>query len=222
MNSLLFQIETLPRDSTIHKITFQTPHVALIQSLQKTNLLQCGTSNLKYTEYTFKANTIEPLLQKTMSISTILSFVKQLAIQLDYLIIHHQSTFVGYHPNYIWVIDNHTMVYLGEITPIDANTEYMTISQPFSSRDLFLSPEMLNMTTLPCQVHYKSSYYSLALFVVYLLKKCNMEFYEEYVKSSQYNPLQALTTHPVKNTKLYWLLSRCVELNPASRVILLV
>ncbi len=200
--NLLFQIKTLPRDSTIHKITFQTPHVALIQSLQKTNLLQCGTSNFKYTEYTFKANTIEPLLQKTMSISTILSFVKQLAIQLDYLITHHQSTFVGYHPNYIWVIDNHTMVYLGEITHIDANTEHMTISQPFSSRDLFLSPEMLNITMLPCQVHYKSSYYSLALLVVYLLTNGNMEFYEEYVKSSHYNPLQVLTNHPVKNTKL--------------------
>ena len=216
MNAL-FQIHTFPRDSTIHKITFQTPHVALIQSLQKTNLLQCGTSNLKYTEYTFKANTIEPLLQNTMSISTIVSFVKQLAIQLDYLITHHQSTFVGYHPNYIWVIDNHTMVYLGEITHIDANTEHMTISQPFSSRDLFLSPEMLNMTTLPCQVHYKSSYYSLASLIIYLLI-----YNQDNPHTFDNNPLSYLDKHPIKNTKLYWLLSRCLEEDPNKRSIIFI
>ena len=36
------------------------------------------------------------------------------------------------------------------------------------------------------------------------------------------NPLSYLDKHPIKNTKLYWLLSRCLEEDPNKRSIIFI
>jgi hypothetical protein len=49
------------------------------------------------------------------------------------------------------------------------------------------------------------------------------EFYREYLTHKQPSKiLEELKNHPVKHTKIYWLLSRCLVEEPNNRSIILI
>ena len=80
----------------------------------------------------------------------------------------------------------------------------------------------MSITKLPSRLHYKCCYFSFALFIIYALLG-NDDFYQDYV--IQQNPQTInnwLDTHIIKDTKMYWLLSRCLAEDPNDRYILLV
>ena len=97
------------------------------------------------------------------------------------------------------------------------------ISYPFSKEDFYVSPELLNLNELPSYVHYKTGYFSLGCLILYALLTDN-DFYNKYLKeeSNEINIETILNLHPIKNTKLYWLLSRCLIKDPKQRSILLI
>lgn len=80
---------------------------------------------------------------------------------------------------------------------------------------------MLHIKEIPSFVHYKTSYFSLACVIIYLLLGCDDEFYKEYIKNSQSKIIiEYLQHHPIKESKLYWLLIRCLVEEPKNRSIL--
>jgi serine/threonine protein kinase len=93
-----------------------------------------------------------------------------------------------------------------------------TISCPFNVTDFFASPELLKITELPSQVHYKTSYFSLGCLLLYALTGGD-DFYKDYFKDKPHEYLNQLH---FKNTKLYWLLSRCLVEEPEKRSILFI
>jgi hypothetical protein len=101
------------------------------------------------------------------------------------------------------------------------------ISSPYSTKDFFFSPELLLIKEIPSYIHFKTSYFSLGLLIIYALLEED-EFYSEYINNrhliNHNNPstiLNVLNNHPIKNSKLYWLLSRCLVEEAKDRSIIL-
>ena len=102
------------------------------------------------------------------------------------------------------------------------------ISEPFDKNDFFFSPEMENITFLPAYVHYKTCYFSLGCLLFYALMTEEMAttFYQEYLSGERINDTMNkylnINTTSFKETKLYWLISRCLVEEPEKRSIVFV
>ena len=191
----------------------------------------------------------EQLLQinKTSAIKyeCALKLVLYLVTQLKYLIKNHKKTFLGYNPEKIIVIDDSKFLYLSSEYLLDINidSEYklykqensidnqlITITYPFSQNDFFQSPELELVKEIPSRVHYKTSYYSLGCLLIYALvgDKKYIEENDEYESSTsstipeRKTLLKSLDFIPIKGTKLYNLIKRCLEDDPNKRTILFI
>ena len=204
----------------IFKIFFAYPSRALINSLIKTKIIQGGTATDDYKTLQFKANTVTTLIKnKTTAFAA--QMTSSLATQLNYLITAESHTIIGYAPENIIVINDQTFAFLdselvADIDPV--GKEMATISCPFKVTDFFASPEMLRIMELPSQVHYKTSYFSLGCLLLYALTGGSEDFYKEYLTRRSF----ILNQLHFKNTKLYWLLSRCLVEEPEKRSILFI
>jgi len=221
----------IKHNKDIFTIEFKYTSYSLINSLLKTRLIQGGSTDEFYKTITFKADSIKTLNQylknrgkKNLLIPEAAKAILQLGKQLEYLINMESKTLIGYNPNDIIVINDETFAFLNSelITEIDQDTELMTITWPFSTKDFFVSPELLTMKEIPSQIHFKSTYFSFACLIIYFLLGDD-EFYTSYLntKDSQ-EVLNGLNNHTIKGTKLYWFLSRCLTKSEKDRCLILI
>lgn len=225
-----FKIIKDKKNQTIFSIEFFTPKSVLINSLIKTRLIKGGTFTNNYKLLKCKATSITTFKEfldiykekhgtTKLKISDASFLLAHLATQLNYLINTESHTILGYHTENIFVLNENTFIYLGcdHIIEINSNTNNILISFPFSAKDFFLSPELMNIKELPFYTHYKTSYFSLGYLIIYCLLSDDL-FSSDNCK----DPLSYLNNHPIKHTKLYWLLSRCLDEDPNKRIILLI
>lgn len=81
-----------------------------------------------------------------------------------------------------------------------------------TSISAFLSPELvetLNRDSMPMRVHFKTAYYSAAQLIIYFLLNVD-RIPEDAEKDPEY-------LRPIKGTKLYWFLMRCLHRVPSER-----
>jgi serine/threonine protein kinase len=226
-------------NKTMYKMEFNYPCPALIRSLTKTHIIQ-GTITDDYTTLRFKALSLKSFPKfieeqskvrgtHRLSINLAANMISNLSAQLSHLIKSESKTIIGYAPENIIVINDNTFAFLdselvAEIDPV--GKEMATISCPFKVTDFFASPEILKITELPSYVHYKTSYFSLGCLLLYALTEGRLEgedFYKEYLKELKCEKIhEYLTGLHFKNTKLYWLLSRCLVEEPKKRSILFI
>ena len=226
-------------NKTMFKIEFNYPCPQLIRSLTKTHIIQ-GTITDDYTILRFKALSVKSFPQfieeqkrdrgsPHLSINLAANMISNLSVQLSHLITKESQTIIGYAPENIIVLNDNTFAFLdselvAEIDPV--GKEMATISCPFKVTDFFASPEILKITELPSYVHYKTSYFSLGCLLLYALTEGRLEgddFYKEYLKELNCEKInEYLTGLHFKNTKLYWLLSRCLVEEPKKRSILFI
>lgn len=220
------------KTNSIVRIEFAYPNSILINSLTKTKIIQGATVTDDYKLIKFKALSIKTFSQfqeeqkrkngiNTLPINIVANLIKNLTDQLNYLIKSQNHTIIGYNTENIIVINDTKFAFLGRdlITEINNNEEIL-ISYPYKISDFYVSPELLKITTLPRYVHFKTGYFSLACLVLYALLSDN-HFYNEYLDSkTSVNILDCVKNHSIKNTKLYWLVSRCLVEDPKSRCIL--
>lgn len=230
------------KEEAVYKIEFKFSAYSLINSLIKTRIIHGGSTDELYKTITFKAESVITLKQyqennyimrgrKNVLIRDIAKMLGSLVLQLNYLIEKESQTIIGYNPEEIIVINGEKFAFLGSelVANIDVNTEMAMISCPFSPRDFLASPELLNLKELPSFIHYKTAYFSLALLIIYALLGDN-EFYTDYLKenySKKYvyrveELMKVLDNHAIKNTKIFWLLSRCLIENAKDRSIILI
>ena len=124
--------------------------------------------------------------------------------------------FYGFDVNDILTIDN-TFIFCRtqHLLPVieDNFIFYEPIKRPY-----FSNPEIMKLTTLPSEINYKSSYYSLGVLVVlYLLN--NYLLVGNEIKSVE--EIETILM-PIYNTKIYWFIKRCLEENIDKRVLLLI
>ena len=225
-------------NKTMYKIEFNYPCPQLIRSLTKTHIIQ-GTITDDYTTLRFKALSVKSFPKfieeqnkvrgsPRLSIILAANMISNLSAQLSHLIKSESQTIIGYAPENIIVINDQTFAFLdselvADIDPV--GKEMAIISCPFKVTDFFVSPEILKITELPSYVHYKTSYFSLGCLLLYALTGSRLEedFYKEYLKELKCEKIhEYLTQLHFKNTKLYWLLSRCLVEEPKKRSILFI
>jgi hypothetical protein len=222
-------------DNNIYEIEFKTSKYELINSLLKTHIIKGGSTDETYKLIYFKANQVKTLKQfknekkidrgkRLLSVSEIANLMRCLVIQLNYLIEIENHTILGYNPEDILVINDTTFAYIGNelIGKIDEDTSNIMISCPYTTKDFFFSPEMLRIREIPSYIHFKTSYFSLGLLIIYALLE-EEDFYTEYINNKDTeNILNVLNSHPIKNTKLFWVLSRCLVEDAKERSLILI
>jgi hypothetical protein len=143
-----------------------------------------------------------------------LDLILSLGQQLEYLIETENVSFYEYNPENVIVIDEKIFVYLSNnLTSVSSSSSSsgkrtMEFRFPFiRAPHLLISPELTKIQNIPCTINHKTIYYSLGLLsTFFLLNEVNSEF-----------TLDELNF--LKNTKLYWLLLRCLDLDPLKRTI---
>ena len=137
-----------------------------------------------------------------------LNLILSLGQQLEYLIETENVSFYEYNPENVIVIDEKIFVYLSNNLMRVFKKSAMEFRFPFiRAPHLLISPELTKIQSIPCTINYKTIYYSLGLLsTFFLLNERIGEFHLDRIDF-------------LKNTKLYWLLLRCLDLDPLKRTI---
>ena len=226
----------ISKEKSTFKIQFKSAEYSLINSLIKTRIIQGGSTDETYKIIIFNAKSVKTLEQlrnerkisegrKNLSVSDVGKMIRSLVLQLNYLVNCESHTIIGYNEEDIIVINDEKFAFLGSelVANVDSEgTEMARISCPFSANDFFFSPEILKITEIPSKIHYKTAYFSLGILLVYMLL-ADDEFYKDYLKHKHSEKiLESLNSHPIKNTRIYWLLSRCLVEEAKNRSIILI
>ena len=221
------------KERSTFKIEFNSSSYSLINSLIKTRIIQGGSTDETYKIIIFNATSVKTLDQfrnerrirqgtHKLSVPDVAKMLRSLTLQLNYLLERESHTIIGYNTADIIVINDEKFAFLSSELVADIDYEMATISRPFSSNDFLFSPEILKIKEIPSKIHYKTAYFSLGILLVYMLL-ADEEFYKDYLKhKTSEKILESLNSHPVKNTRIYWLLSRCLIEEPGSRSIILI
>ena len=227
-----FYISQDQSDNKTFMIYFDSYNEALIKSLLKTRIILGATTTEKYRSLTFKATSVvtffdfqKELERENKSLklpyNLALKMTLNLVTQLNYLITQFSKTFLGFSPKNLIIIDKSKFVYLCDefLLDIIKNGEKLLIKSPFTQDDFFFSPELLSIKEIPSFVNYKVSYFSLGYLILYTLlgNDSDSEDLPEKDKISH-----RMNTLIIKNTKLYWLLERCLVEEPKNRSILFI
>ena len=216
-----YSITQNKRDQTIYTFLFPYNSESLIKSLVTTKIITGATVTDDYMSLTFNAKTVKTLktfLKDTLPYELVLQIIYQLSTQLKYLIETHNETFIGYNINNVIVIDDTTFVYISNEELCNIEFDQITISYPFSRKDFYISPDISKITELPSQVHYKSVFYSLGC----LILDCLLFKHEEAEEAEERNPHKILDKLPLKQTKLYYFLQKCLSEEPNNRYLLFI
>jgi hypothetical protein len=224
-------------DNKSFTIFFDSYNEALIKSLLKTRIILGATTTEKYRSLTFKATSVltffdfqKELERENKSLklpyNLALKMTLNLVTQLNYLITQFSKTFLGFSPRNLIIIDKSKFVYLCDEFLLDIikngeNGEKLLIKSPFTRDDFFFSPELLSVKEIPSFVNYKVSYFSLGYLILYTLLGHDMESDSEDLPEKDKISHQ-MKTLIIKNTKLYWLLERCLVEEPKNRSILFI
>ena len=194
---------------------------SLIKSITKSGIILGATIYDNYKSVSFKAHTIKTLNQykkdlthaksvPNFSYLNTLKLVYYLTKQLSYLIEEDSNCFYQFTPENIIVIDNSKYMYLSlnHLKKIDDKTELIRFTAPFD-REGFVSPELLRIKSVPATINYRTIYYSLGLLVL----DCLFDYKEKDI-----NNLEEVMG-PIKETKLFYLVKRCLDDEPISRVV---
>ena len=229
MNSIIktdeYEITQDAKNKSIFTITFinelNESTKPLIKSITKSGIILGATIYDNYKSISFKAHSIKTLnqyksdLTHTKSVPNFsylntLKLVYYLTKQLSYLIEEESECFYQFTPENIIVIDNSKFIYLSlnHLKKIDKKTELIQFIAPFD-RDGFVSPELLKIKSIPTTINYRTIYYSLGLLVL----DCLFDY-----KENDTSNLEEIMG-PIKETKLFYLVKRCLDEEATNRVI---
>lgn len=137
-----------------------------------------------------------------------LDLILSLGQQLEYLIETENVSFYEYNPENVIVIDEKIFIYLSNNLMRVFKKRTIEFTFPFvRAPHLLISPEVARIQSIPCTINHKTIYYSLGLLSLFFLLN-------ELVNEFTLDQLNFL-----RNTKLYWLLLRCLDLDPLKRTI---
>ena len=213
----------IEKKGDLFKIEFKRSSYALINSLIKTHIILGGSTDEEYKTIIFKGEKVRTLKEykhelkkingkNTFLVSQVAKMIHNLTRQIIYLLEKESQTILGYNEEEIIVINDKKFAFLGRelVANINVDTELATISCPFSVKDFFVSPELLKINVIPSLFHFKSCYFSFACLLIFSLLGDN-EFYKDFLNHRNVKKiLDILHNHPIKDTRIYWLLSRCL------------
>jgi hypothetical protein len=220
----------IERENHIFSIQFPIHSEQIIKSIIKPRILLGATSTNEFQTLIFKAVSVksfqifkEELFKSTGSHSLPANLAAKLAIdlgrQIQYLITEYNQTILGVNPENLFVVDDNIFIYLSSeyLTEISPNSETMMVCYPIKPTYFFCAPEILTITEIPVNIHYKTSYFSVGILLLYaLMNTKSYEFYEEYIQEEFEHSRKVknicghLNQIPIRQTKLSWFIERCL------------
>ena len=205
----------ITQEGNKYSILFENSNESLIKSMTKTKIILGPTITNNYTIISFHANNIQTLKEYynvcQISYNMFMRLIYYLSIQLKYLIETCHKSFIGYSPEHIMVINNERFVCMNVNQLRNINHEYIDITYPFSPGEFYMSPEHRSIKEIPTNIHYKACYYSLACLIIDVYSN------RKYDLKDANSVLELL---PIQETKLYYLLKRCLSEDIKNRCIL--
>lgn len=205
-------------------ILLEKSNESLIKSITKTNIILGPTITNNYTVISFHANNIQTWKEYSkagkVSYNTFMRLIYYLSLQLKYLIETCNQTFIGYSPEHILVINNERFIYLHVNQLHNIHNECIDITYPFSPDEFYMSPEHRSIKEIPATIHYKACYYSLACFIIHGYSNQKHDLKDVNNINNINNINHQLELLPIKNTKMYYLLKRCISDDVKNRCIL--
>ena len=191
-------------------------------SVSKTKILHNCFYDDELNQIIFSAETVETLsdyLDKSpnakMNYLDVIKLIHNITKQMNYLY-ENNFSFYGFDLDDILVI-NKSLFFVASsnyLLPVVDKTNilfYNPIKMPY-----FSNPELFKLTSLPYEINYKCSYYSLGAIVTYCLLNKYLLVGNE-IKSDQEIEKELSS---IKNTKMYWFLRRCLNIMCDKRIIL--
>lgn len=117
----------------------------------------------------------------------------------DILVVNKSIFFVASSNNLLPIVDEKNIIF------------YNPIKMPY-----FSNPELFSIHSLPYEINYKCSYYSLGLIVVYCLMNNYLLVGNEIKTDKEIDKALSL----IKYTKMYWFLKRCMNSTCNKRILL--
>jgi hypothetical protein len=200
-----FTISKNTNIENVYKIELTSVSPILIQNIKQTKLLVGLITNVQKNEFTFQANSIVPIndyIKKTnWNYMKSLEFISSLLKQLQ-ILYKDGYCFYGLNIDNIIVINENIFLHISTEYLVPVKKDQLILAVPFSKK-IYLSPEIINITSLPTSIPYKSIYYSVSSLCFYLLfKKNTLEISLEEIKECM---------NSIIETKLYWFLLRGLE-----------
>ena len=206
-------------ESSVYTISFSSRSEDIIKSIIHTNQLPGASATDDYKSIIFKASSVKSFDTYKKSVgkmryNDVLSMIRGLSEQLDYLINSRKKCFLLYTLENLLVIDDAKFVYVSNdhLLSIDPSSETMIFSFPLSKTAGFLSPEILSTNIIPCKIHYKTIYYSLGLLVLYGLTGVN----DNDSMDAAINEMNGL------GSKIFGFVKRCLDKDLNSRCLLFI
>jgi hypothetical protein len=100
------------------------------------------------------------------------------------------------------------------IFEVDESDGALLIDRALNTKDAFVSPELAeqpNPLPIPTRVNFKTAYHSAAQLIIYFLLA------ETSDPSDPSDSSDSSNLNPIKGTKLYWFLQRCLNRVPSER-----
>lgn len=144
-----------------------------------------------------------------------MKLIQNISRQICYLYENHFS-FYGFDLDDVLVV-NKTIFFVASsnyLLPLVDQSNivfYNPIKMPY-----FANPELFNVKFLPCEINYKSCYYSLGILLIYCLLNNYLLVGNEIKTDKEVE--KALS--PMKYTKMYWFLKRSMNTTCDKRILL--
>jgi len=148
-----------------------------------------------------------------------LQIINSLSIQINYLFENNYG-FYSIDLNDLIVIDNNVFLIINcdKLLKFDIHTndKMLLVYKYINVNDIcFNNPEILNINELPCKISHKCIYYSLGLLIIHCL-------FGTKLQELNYEPNENILNliEPIKNTKMYYFLKRCLQNDVNNRYLL--
>lgn len=196
----------------------------LYSSIIKSHILTSAFHDPRKNSIFFTAASVQTLSEylKTrtnnkMSERECAKLIYNLTTQIQYLE-ENEYILYGYNLNDILVINEQTFIVANPqyILPLESETKSIVFCSPII-KPVFGNQELIELTNLPSSVHYKSSYYSLGLLVAFCL--LNKNLIQNGLKTDK--EIETIL-HPIKYSKVYWFIKRCLNKRYEQRVLLFI
>ena len=148
----------------------------------------------------------------------IVHMINTLTNQMETLRMKSRLFFYGLDLTDILVINKNIFIIVNTNNLIELDKcQKATFTNPFEL-PYFSSPELLEIKSLPAEIDYRASYYSLGALIIYYLTNEYLFIGNEVMREANIEKC----LQPLLNTKVYWFLKRCIKSKCEERILLFI